>query len=41
MKYLPGILGALLVVAGVAWLLPPLGLIVAGGFLLALDRRIG
>lgn len=40
MKYVPGLLGALLVVAGVAWLLPPLGLIVAGGFLLALDRQV-
>ena len=40
LKFLPGVLGGLLVVAGVAWLLPPLGLIVAGGFLLALDRRL-
>lgn len=41
MKYIPGLLGALLVVVGAAWLLPPLGLIAAGGFLLAIDRRIG
>lgn len=40
-KYVPGLLGALLVVAGAAWLFPPLGLIAAGGFLLAVDRRIG
>lgn len=41
MKYLPGLLGAVLVIAGCAWVLPALGLIAAGGFLLALDRRIG
>ena len=41
MKYVPGALGALLVIAGAAWLLPPLGVIAAGGFLLAIDRRIG
>ena len=40
LKLLPGIFGALLVTAGVAWFLPPLGLIVAGGFLLAVDRRL-
>ena len=41
MKFVPGVLGAVLIVAGAAWLLPPLGLIAAGGFLLAIDRRIG
>ena len=41
MKYVPGLLGAVLVVAGFAWLMPALGVIAAGGFLLALDRRIG
>ena len=40
LKYLPGILGALLVVAGVAAVWWPLALVVAGGFLLALDRRV-
>lgn len=39
MRYVPGILGALLVTAGVAVIFWPLALIVAGGFLLALDRR--
>ena len=41
MKYIPGVLGALLVIVGAAWLLPALGVIAAGGFLLAIDRRIG
>ena len=41
MRYVPGLLGALLVVAGAAWLVPALGVIVAGVFLLAIDRRIG
>ena len=40
MKYVPGILGALLVCAGLGFLLWPLALIAAGGFLLALDRRL-
>ncbi len=40
MKYVPGALGAVLVVVGCALILPPLGLIAAGGFLLAVDRRI-
>ena len=40
MKYVPGALGALLVIAGAAWLMPQLGLIATGGFLLAIDRRI-
>lgn len=40
MRYIPGILGALLIVAGVAVISWPLALIVAGGFLLALDRRV-
>ena len=41
MKYVPGLLGALLIVAGVAVVFWPAALIVAGGFLLALDRRVG
>lgn len=41
LKYVPGALGALLVIAGAAWLMPALGVIAAGGFLLAIDRRIG
>ena len=41
MRYVPGLLGALLVVAGFAWLMPALGVIAAGVFLLAIDRRIG
>lgn len=41
MKNVPGALGALLVVAGVAVIFWPAALVVAGGFLLALDRRIG
>jgi hypothetical protein len=40
-KYVPGILGAALVVAGVAFIFWPAALIVAGGFLLAVDRRVG
>lgn len=40
MKLLPGILGALLVVAGVAVMWWPLALVVAGAFLLVLDFRI-
>lgn len=39
-KYAPGALGALLIVAGVAFVYWPAALIVAGLFLLALDRRI-
>jgi len=39
-RYIPGVLGALLVIAGAAWILPGLGVIAAGGFLLALDRRL-
>jgi hypothetical protein len=39
-KYLPGVLGALLIVAGVAVVFWPLALVVAGGFLLAVDRRV-
>ncbi len=39
-KFLPGLLGAALVVAGVAAIAWQLGLIVAGGFLLAVDRRL-
>ncbi len=40
MKFLPGVLGALLVVAGVAFIYLPAALIVAGVLLLALDRRL-
>jgi hypothetical protein len=40
-KYVPGILGAAFVVAGVAFIFWPAALIVAGGFLLAVDRRVG
>lgn len=40
MRLLPGILGALLVVAGVAAVSWWLAMIVAGGFLLVLDHRI-
>ena len=39
-SYIPGALGALLIVAGVALLSVSAALIVAGGLLLALDRRI-
>lgn len=41
MRYLPGILGALCIVGGIAWIAPAFGLIAAGVFLLAIDRRIG
>ncbi len=40
MKFLPGLFGALLVVAGVAFIYLPAALIAAGVFLLALDRRL-
>ena len=40
LKYLPGVLGALLIVAGVAVVFWPLALSVAGVFLLAVDRRV-
>ena len=40
MKYVPGVLGALLVCAGLALILPALAIIAAGLFLLALDRRM-
>ena len=40
LKYIPAVLGAALVVAGVAIIFWPLALIVAGGFLLVLDNRI-
>jgi hypothetical protein len=39
-KYAPGILGALLVCAGLALIMPPLAVIAAGMFLLAVDRRM-
>jgi hypothetical protein len=38
--YLPGILGALLIVAGVAFVYWPAALVVAGVLLLLLDRRL-
>jgi hypothetical protein len=40
LKFVPAVLGAALVVAGVAVIFWPLALITAGLFLLALDRRI-
>ena len=40
MKYAPAALGALLVVAGVAFVFWPAALVVAGGFLLVLDNRL-
>lgn len=40
LKLVPGILGALLVVAGVAFVFWPAALVVAGVFLLAVDRRL-
>jgi hypothetical protein len=40
MKYLPGILGALLVVAGIAAVYWPAALVAAGLFLLMLDRKL-
>lgn len=40
MKFVPGILGALLVCAGLAWVFAPLGVVAAGAFLLLVDRRI-
>jgi len=39
-KYVPGVLGALLVCVGVGFIFWPLALITAGLFLLAVDRRI-
>jgi hypothetical protein len=39
-KYLPGILGALLIVAGVAFVYWPAAFVAAGVFLLLLDRRL-
>ncbi len=41
MRYVPGLLGAALVVAGVAFVFWPAALIAAGVFLLAVDRRLG
>lgn len=39
-RYIPGILGAVLVCGGAAVIYWPAGLIIAGLLLLALDRRI-
>lgn len=39
-RVLPGIAGAVLVSAGLWMAWPPLGVVAAGGFLLALDRKI-
>ena len=39
-KYLPGVLGALLIVLGVAMVWLPAALVVAGGFLLLIDNQI-
>ena len=41
MKFLPGIFGALLVTAAAVMVAVPLGMAVAGVFLLLVDRRIG
>jgi hypothetical protein len=40
LKNLPGILGAVLLVAGAAFIFWPAALVVAGGLLLLVDRRI-
>lgn len=40
MKWIPGVLGAVLVTAAAAVVYLPAGLAVAGLFLLALDRRL-
>ena len=40
MRLLPGILGALLIVAGIGLIFWPLALVAAGCFLLAVDRRL-
>lgn len=40
MRNIPGALGALLVIAGLAIIWWPLGIIAAGLFLLVLDRRL-
>lgn len=39
-RFVPGVLGAVLVAGGLALIWPPLGLIAAGGFLLLLDWRV-
>jgi hypothetical protein len=39
-KYVPGVLGALLVCVGLAFIFWPVAIIAAGLFLLALDRRM-
>lgn len=39
-RFVPGVLGAALVVTGVSVLFWPAGLVVAGVFLLAVDRRL-
>jgi len=39
-RFVPGVLGAVLVCAGVAFLFWPAGLIAVGGFLLWLDWRL-
>jgi hypothetical protein len=38
-RYIPGILGALLVCVGLAFMWWPLAIVAAGVFLLAVDRR--
>ncbi|GAA2364769.1 hypothetical protein [Streptomyces carpaticus] len=40
MRLLPGVAGGLLLAAGAALVYLPAGLIVAGGLLLAVDRRL-
>jgi hypothetical protein len=39
-RFIPGVLGALLVSGGLGLVYLPLGLVAAGGFLLWLDRRL-
>lgn len=40
MKWIPGVLGAVLITAGAALVYLPAALVVAGLFLLAVDRRL-
>lgn len=40
LRYVPAVLGALLVVTGLAFIAWPLAIIALGGFLLLVDRRI-
>lgn len=40
-RFVPGVLGAVFISAGLALIWPPLGLVALGGFLLILDWRLG